>query len=132
MSRSDETRPLTFDAWLADEFARERDGFTALVVLVGIGELSVTPLRSTWFHVIGPDTGWPQVAAMMNGSGAAWDGVLFAARTDDAGGPLPDPRARVELRALSDRVIADRGVLNEEHFFDREGRRIRVDEVPVQ
>lgn len=131
MSRSDETRPLSFDAWLDAELAAT-ESFTVLVVLVEIGEISVTPLRSTWFHVIGPDTRWSQVRKLMDGSGAAWDGALFAPRRDDEGGPLLDPIARIALRDLSDRVIADRSVLNEEHFFDRRGRRMRVEEVTVQ
>lgn len=131
MSRSDETRPLSFDAWLDAELA-ETGEFTALVVLVAIGDLSVTPLRSTWFHVIGPDTRWSQVRKLMDGSGAAWDGALFAPRTHDDGGPLPDPLARIALRDLSDAVIADRSMLNREHFFDRKGRRMRVEEVPAQ
>ena len=56
-----------------------------------------------------------------------WDGAAFAPRTDPAGGPLPDPVARVETLALGERIRADRTVLNAEHFFDRQGRRLRVD-----
>jgi len=131
LSRPDENRPNSFDSWLDAEFA-ETGSFTALVVLVAIGELSITPLRSTWFHVIGPDTRWTHVRKMMDESGARWNGALFAPRTDDDGGPLPDPIARIELRDLADAVIADRSRLNAEHFFDRKGRRMRVEEVPVQ
>jgi hypothetical protein len=126
LSRSE----LTFDAWIAAEFART-GGFTALVVLVEIGDLTVAPLRSTWFHVIGTDAGWADVAELLSGPGP-WDGALFAPRTARDGGPLADAAARIELRDLADRVIEDRTVLNEEHFFDRLGRRMRVDEVPVQ
>jgi hypothetical protein len=122
---------LSFDAWVAAEFART-DGFTALVVVVAIGDLSVTPLRSTWFHVIGDELDWPQVAAMLNSGGSDWNGVVFSSRTDPAGGPLPDPLARIELRELGERLVADRSLLNAEHFFDRRGRRLRIDEVPAQ
>ncbi len=45
---------------------------------------------------------------------------------------MPDPQARIELRALGERVIADRSLLNAEHFFDRRGRRLRIDEVQAQ
>lgn len=121
---------LTFDEWLAGEFART-GGFTALVVLVGIGELSVTPLRSTWFHVIGDSTGWAEIVELLSSAGP-WDGALFVPHTGRDGGPLTDAAARIELRDLGDRVIADRTVLNEAHFFDRQGRRMRVDEVPAQ
>ena len=126
MSRSESS----FDAWLAGEFART-GGFTALVVLVAIGELTVTPLRSTWFHVIGDATGWTEIVELLSSAGP-WDGALFAPRTGRDGGPLTDAAARIELRDLGDRVIADRTVLNEAHFFDRQGRRMRVDEVPAQ
>jgi hypothetical protein len=126
LSRSE----LTFDKWLAGEFART-GAFTALVVLVGIGERTVTPLRSTWFHVIGDAVDWAGVAELLSGGGD-WDGALFAPRTGRDGGPLTDAAARIELRDLGDRVIADRTLLNEEHFFDRRGRRMRVEEVPAQ
>jgi hypothetical protein len=128
LSTSEE--PLTFDAWAAQELARS-GGFTALVVLVAIGDLSVTPLRSTWFHVVGHGFGWADVAGLLDGGGADWDGALFAPRTDRAGGPLPDAAARVALRELGERVLADRTVLNGEHFFDRLGRRMKVEEVPA-
>ncbi len=61
MSRSDPARPASFDAWIAEEFAAT-GAFTALVVLIGIGELTLTPLRSTWLHVIGTELDWPAVA----------------------------------------------------------------------
>ena len=132
MSRSDPHDALTFDAWVADEFA-STGGFTALVVLIGIGELTITPLRSTWFHVVGPDFDWTGVARLLDGAGVAWDGALFAPRTDRTeGGPLPDAVARLAVRDLGDEIVADRTVLNAEHFFDRRGRRMRIEEVPAQ
>lgn len=128
MSRSD---ALTFDGWVAAELA-ESGPFTALVVLVAIGELSVTPLRSTWFHVIGDELDWPAVGTVLDGGGHDWDGALFAPRTyRNGGGPLPDATARIALRDLGDSIVEDRGVLNAEHFFDRLGRRMKVEEVPT-
>ena len=128
MSRSE---ALTFDAWIAEAFAGS-GGFTALVVLVRIGELSVAPLRSTWFHVIGDELDWPGVARLLDGGGADWDGALFAPRAAEDGGPLADAVARIELRDLGQAVIEDRTVLNREHFFDRHGRRMKVEEAPAQ
>ena len=128
MSRSE---ALTFDAWVAAELD-ESGPFTALVVLMAIGELSVTPLRSTWFHVIGDELDWPEVGKVLDGGGRDWDGALFAPRTDRDGGPLSDAAARIALRDLGQSIVADRGVLNAEHFFDRLGRRMKVEEVLAQ
>ncbi len=122
---------LHFDAWLGEEFAA-RGPFSLLVVLVAIGPLSVTPLRSTWMHVVGDELDWSGLADLLDGGGVDWEGALFAPRADAGGGPLADAAARIALRDLGDAVIADRKVLNEEHFFDRRGRRIRVEEVPLQ
>jgi len=123
---------LTFDTWVAVELD-ESGPFTALVVLMAIGELSVTPLRSTWFHVIGDELDWAEVGRMLDGGGQDWDGVVFAPRTRaDDGGPLSDAAARIALKDLGQSIVADRRVLNTEHFFDRLGRRMKVEEVLVQ
>ena len=120
---------MTFDAWIAEEFDRSGP-FTALIVLVAIGELSITPLRSTWLHIIGKELDWPEVRDMLDGGGSDWDGVLFAPRqAADGDGPLADAATRIAVKDLGDAVIADRGVLNKEHFFDRQGRRMKVEEV---
>jgi len=115
-----------FEAWLAGMF--DRDGaFTALIVLVRIGETSVTPLCSTFVNVIGSEAAWSDIVLMLAGSGQDWDGAAFFPRRDD--GPLDNNAARRMLRALELRLDADPLVLNEGHFFDRWGRRMRVDEV---
>ena len=135
MSRSETAgHALTrFDDWVAHEFGRT-GGFTALVVLVDIGELSVTPLKSTWFHIIGGDIDWAGVAGLLAGSGVDWHGALFASRSaePDGGGPVADTVARHELQDLTERLQEDRLVLNENHFFDRWGRRLRIEEVTTQ
>jgi len=131
LSRSEPEGPFTFDAWIAEEFARG-GSFTMPVVLVAIGELSVTPLRSSWFHVIGPELDWDGVARLLDGGGADWDGALFASRRGRDGGPLGEPAARIAVKDLGEEILADRSRLNAEHFFDRNGRRMRVEEVPAQ
>lgn len=130
MSKSD--RPNRFDDWVTAEF-RETGGFTALVILVSIGDLNVTPLRSTFFHVIGDELDWDGVAQLLSGAGSDWNGVLFASVSEEGeGGPVPDPIARRDLDKLARQVKENRLVLNENHFFDRHGRRLQVEEAPLQ
>lgn len=129
MSKS--PRPTRFDDWIGQEF-RKTGGFTALVVLVSIGELSITPLRSTHFHVIGDDLDWTQMVGLFSSAGAVWDGAMFATMAAKDGGPVADAIARQELQALAGRLKENRLVLNENHFFDRWGRRLRIDEVMLQ
>ena len=123
------SEPPTFDAWLREEFARSSGGFTALVVLVGIGTSSVTPLRSTWLQIVGADLDWKGIAARFTAGGTDWDGACFGVRRGPGGGPLSEPAARAALEALGRALVADRHVLNREHFFNRYGKRIKVEEI---
>jgi hypothetical protein len=115
-----------FDLWLRESFATH-GAFTALVVLVKIGGLEVAPLASTFFNIIGDEIRWPQIVALFAGSGKQWDGAAFFPVLD-SGGPLLNGEARSRLRALEARVKADRLVLNEGHFFDAWGRRLKIEE----
>lgn len=116
-----------FDAWLGETFATE-GSFTALVVLVRIGALEVVPLASTFLNIVGDEVRWPEVVSLFAGSGKSWDGAAFFPVLD-AGGPLLNAEARARLRALEARVKEDRLTLNEGHFFDAWGRRLKVEEV---
>jgi len=118
-----------FERWLQAAFA-EIGAFTALVVLVDIGETRVTPLRSTYVNVIGDEVTWNDMVQMFAGSGADWDGAAFFPVTMKGGGPLDNPSARLKLRALEARLAEDRLALNEGNFFDRFGRRLMIEEVP--
>lgn len=122
--------PLTFDTWIREEFSRGSGGFTALAVLFGIGTSSVTPLRSTWVQVVGADLDWKGISARFDAGGRDWDGACFAARRGGGGGPLGEPAAKLAVEALGKALVADRRLLNREHFFNRYGRRVRVEEVP--
>ena len=92
----------------------------------------VTPLRSTFFNVIGDEVSWGDLTALFAGAGVAWDGVSFFPVVGADGGPLNNPAARLRLRELEARLADDRLVLNEGHFFDQWGRRLRIDEVAIQ
>ena len=123
--------PTDFDRWLVDEFA-QTGAFTALVVLVKITDAKVIPLCSTYFNVIGDETDWSEITVLFAGSGQEWDAASFFPVTGRHEGPLDNPAARLQLHELEARVDEDPLVLNEGHFFDKWGRRLRVEEVEAQ
>lgn len=127
MSTSDTGEVPEFNDWIVSEFD-ERGAFTALVVLVEIGERSVTPLASTYLNVIGTEVDWLEIQALFAGAGVKWDGASFYPATAPEGGPLDNAAAREQLREIEERVKAERLALNEGFFFDRHGRRMMVEE----
>jgi hypothetical protein len=124
-------QPTDFDRWLIAEFARTGD-FTALAVLVQITENKVLPLCSTYLNVIGDETDWGEITLLFAGAGRAWDGASFFPVTSPHGGALDNPNARLRLRELESQIDADPLVLNEGNFFDKWGRRLKVEEVDLQ
>lgn len=116
-----------FTPWVAAEFDRAGP-FTALVVLVAIAERSVSPLCSTYLNVIGAEVDWDEMAALLAGSGMAWEGAAFFPVRADGGGPLTNVLARVRLREVEEAVRTDRLELNKGQLFDRLGRRLLVEE----
>jgi hypothetical protein len=114
-----------FKAWIDTEVA-DRGAFTALVVLVEIGERSVTPVVCTYVTV-SVEIDWPEVVMLFAGVGIPWDGASFFPVTAPEGGPLDDAAARTRLIEIERRVRAERLALNEGFFFDRHGQRIMVD-----
>lgn len=128
MSISDDPSPaLDFDDWLKAEYARTR-GFTALVVLVEITGTDARPAASTFFHVIGDEACWKDVRRMFASAPGGWDGAVFFSATSRGGGSIEEPLARVELRRVELEIGDDRLRINEGAFFDRKGRRMRIDE----
>ena len=128
MSISEPGAGIDFEHWLVREFAAT-GAFTAFAILVEIAGTRVTPLCSTYFNVIGDEVAWGEIVLMFSGSGRDWDGAAFFPAVAAAGGPLDNPTARLRLRALETRLDDDRLVLNEGHFFDQWGRRMRIEEV---
>lgn len=132
MSISDQSRSGNdFELWLTRAFA-EAGAFTTLVILVEISETQVTPICSTYLNVIGDDVAWGDMVVMFAGAGRDWDGAAFFSVFASDGGPLDNPTARLQLRELEARVDDDRLVLNEGHFFDKWGRRMKIEEVSSQ
>jgi hypothetical protein len=128
LSSADARHATEFDAWLQDLVVRHGE-FTVLIVLMQIGERSVVPLCSTYAHVIGDEVDWHDMKAMLAGSGRSWDGVAFFPTKGEGGGPVDAATARSRLAELDAKVIEDRMVLNDGHFFDSEGRRIEIEPV---
>jgi hypothetical protein len=64
-----------FKAWIDAELV-DRGAFTALVVLVEIGERSVTPVISTYVTV-SAEIDWPEIVMLFAGVGIPWDGASF-------------------------------------------------------
>ena len=101
-------------------------------MLVEITENDVRPRCSTYFNVIGDETNWGEILGLFASANMDWDGAAFFPRTGSDEGPLDDQTARAELRELEGRFAEGPMVLNEGHFFDKWGRRLRVDEIEIQ
>lgn len=115
-----------FDRWLGQIFA-EDGAFTLFVVLMRIAAPELVPLRSTYLHVIGDDLRWKEMRALFDRAGVPWQGAAIFIERAPGGGPLPDSSARIALRDVEAAVIADRARINDGEFFDRDGRRMKVE-----
>jgi hypothetical protein len=115
-----------FDEWLVETFARVGP-FTVLIVLVEIGETTAGLLRSSYLHIIGDETRWPDVLEMFAGAGAAWNGAAFYQA--DRAGLVRDPVARLRLRSLMRHLEGDRSLLRHADFFDGRGLRLKIEEI---
>ena len=62
-----------FDDWLVDTFGRV-GSFTMLIVLVDIGETSISLLASSYLHVIGNETRWTDMMDLLSSAGVPWSG----------------------------------------------------------
>jgi hypothetical protein len=131
LSISEPNTATDFDLWLKDEFARVGP-FTSLAVLVEITETKVLPICSTFVNVIGDETDWAEITVLFAGAGREWDGASFYSLIGPNGGPLDNPNARLRLRELEARIDENPLVLNEGNFFDKWGRRLKVEEIELQ
>ncbi|ACK52237.1 conserved hypothetical protein [Methylocella silvestris BL2] len=122
-------RLVDFDDWLAGVF--ERTGaFTMLIVLVEIGATSVDLAASSYLHVIGDATRWPDMTALFAASGARWNGAAFFQA--DRAGLVDDATAGRRLAALGRHLAKDRSLLNEGAFFNAQGLRLKLEEIAKQ
>ena len=95
MSTSDRTE---FDEWLKSMVGRLGE-FTVLVILADIRERSVTPLCSTYFHIIGDEVDWDEITVMFAGSGQNWKGAAFFPTPR----PMPAVRSTIRRHAAASR-----------------------------
>ena len=119
-------RSTDFDDWLVATFEKV-GSFTMLIVLVEIGETSVALLRSSYLHVIGDETRWPDMVRLLAASGAQWNGAAFFRA--DRSGLVTDAIANKRLAELVHHLQGDRSLLNEGEFFDATGLRLKVEEI---
>ena len=115
-----------FDDWLTRTYARV-GAFTVLIILVDIGETSVTPLRSTHLHVVGDEIRWPEMARLFDGAGVSWNGAAFFQADRD--GLVAEEEAKQRLTSLVRHVNEDRKILNDGEFFNCSGLRLKLEEI---
>lgn len=128
MSSSERRRKTQFDAWFETRYA-ETQGFTALVLLIVFAGVKVNAVSCSYVHVVGDELDWQQMRGLFDRSGRNWDAVAIFAEASPGGGPLIDLVARARLQERITEVTADRMRLNEAGFFDKKGRKIRIDPV---
>jgi hypothetical protein len=114
-----------FDDWLVETFA-QAGSFTMLIVLVEIGETTVSPVASSYLHVIGDETRWTGMADLLSGAGVPWNGAAFF-RADRAG-LVDDGTARKRLASLARHLEKDRSLLAHSEFFNAQGLRLKIEE----
>lgn len=118
-----------FDDWLRATWA-ETQGFTLLMVLIGLGEGRVDLLRSAYLHVIGDDLTWNEMVRHFDSSGEAWDAVaMFRAGRE---GLVADDVAKDRLEALMRAMNGDRTLIRDGEFYNRDGLMLRLDDAEPQ
>jgi hypothetical protein len=115
-----------FDDWLVETFTRV-GSFTILIVLVEIGETSVSPLASSYLHVIGNETRWTDMTELLSGASVPWSGAAFFQA--DRGGLVDDATARQRLSSLTRHLEKDRSLLTHSELFNAQGLRLKIEEI---
>ncbi len=124
------TTPCTtdFDDWLVGTFARV-GSFTMLIVLVEIGETTISLLASSYLHIIGDETRWADMVDLLAASGAPWNGAAFF--QGDRGGLVDDATAGQRLRSLTRHLETDRSILKHGELFNAQGLRMKIEEISI-
>lgn len=88
---------------------------------------TLTPLCSSYLHVIGDDVAWADLTETLNGAGVIWDSVAVFAGQDEFQQIFAGPEAKVRLRELEVALLANRLVIQRGELFDRWGRRLQIE-----
>jgi hypothetical protein len=115
-----------FDDWLVQTFAQV-GSFTMLIILVDIGETTVSLLASSYLHVIGDETRWADMATLLATPGVPWSGAVFFQA--DRGGLVTDAAAQQRLASLTRHLHGDRSLLRHGEFFNPQGLRMQIAEI---
>jgi len=115
-----------FDDWLVDTFGRV-GSFTMLIVLVEIGETSISLLASSYLHVIGNETRWADMTDLLSRADVPWSGAAFF--QGDRAGLIDDATARQRLSSLTRHLKRDPSIFKNAEFFNAQGLRMRIDEI---
>jgi hypothetical protein len=115
-----------FDDWLVETFGRI-GSFTMLIVLVEIGETSISLLASSYLHVIGNETRWADMVDLLSGAGVPWNGAAFF--QGDRAGLIDDATASQRLLSLTRHLEKDRSILTHGEFFNAQGLRMKIEEI---
>ncbi len=116
-----------FNEWIAEEFAH--GPFTALILVVDIGDETIEPVASTYLHIIGDEVDWSAMRGLLKGAPNKWNAAAFFVSRDGTSGPISDRLAKLRLLDTEERVRVDRMELNKGAFFDISGRRMQVEEM---
>jgi hypothetical protein len=118
-----------FDDWLVQTFA-QTGSFTMLIILVEIGETTVSLLASSYLHVIGDETRWSDMQELLAASGVTWSGAVFFQA--DRSGLIDDATTQQRLSSLSRHLQGDRSILRHGEFFNTQGLRMEIAETGLR
>jgi hypothetical protein len=115
-----------FDDWLVGTFARV-GSFTMLIVLVEIGETTISLFASSYLHIIGDKRRWDNMVDLLTASGARleWCRVLSGRQR------RPDRRRdrRQTVAILTRHQETDRSILKHGELFNARGLRMKIEEI---
>jgi hypothetical protein len=107
-----------FDNWLVKVFA-EVGWFTLLIIVVDIGEGTVSPLASSYAHIIGDETRWADIVNVMAVADVPWNGAAFF--RIGSGGFVDDAMAQEQLSSLTRNLEESPSLFRDSRIFDPNG-----------